>query len=175
MRADPRVVTTPEQWREMTAFLDDIRETVDAIHRAVIRMRKVRDQVNALVELTSDHAEADTLAALGDTVKTAITAWEETLVQPKQQTFQDVINFPNRLNAQFLNLMNLIDGSGPPVTQGARARFVDLMAEWTERQAEMRRILAEDVAAFNAMFESLGIPAVIVPEITDGEASSSDG
>jgi photosystem II stability/assembly factor-like uncharacterized protein len=167
VRPDPRVETTPEQWRELTAVLDDIRDTVDDLHQAVIRMRKVRDQVNDLVDLTSEHAEADTLAALGKTVKEAITAWEETLVQPKQQTFQDVINFPNRLNAQFLNLMNLIDGAGPPVTQGARARLADLQAEWAERRAEMARIVAEDVAAFNALFESLGIPAVIVPEMPD--------
>ncbi len=31
----------------------------------------------------------------------SIVDWENNLIQPKQKTFQDVINFENKLNAEF--------------------------------------------------------------------------
>ncbi|QXD15831.1 glycosyl hydrolase [Rhodocaloribacter litoris] len=172
---DPRLEATPAQWAERAALLDTLRTTVDAIHRAVLRLRKVREQVKDRMTLTADHPEADTLRATGQRLVDALAAWEEHLVQPRQETFQDVINFPNKLNAHLLNLMSKIDGSPPPVTQGMRARLNDLLARWDEHRATMQRLLDEDVAAFNALFDALGIPAVIVPERAGAPASAPAG
>ncbi|MEM9666921.1 MAG: glycosyl hydrolase, partial [Bacteroidota bacterium] len=163
VRPDPRLEATPAQWTEQVALLEEIGTTVDDLHEAVLRMRRVRDQVDQLTALTEHHAEADTIQAAGQAVTDAITALEQELVQPKQQTFQDVINFPNQLNAHFLNLMSSLDGAGPHVTQGMRDRHADLKAAWGTHQAEMTRLLDEDLAAFNTLFESLDLPAVIVP------------
>tara|TARA_B100001059_G_C17566756_1_gene442905 strand:+ start:231 stop:455 length:225 start_codon:yes stop_codon:yes gene_type:complete len=49
-----------------------------------------------------------------------IHAWEENLIQEKQKTFQDVINFNNKLNAQMIRLKSYIDQADPKVTQGAK-------------------------------------------------------
>lgn len=91
-----------------------------------------------------------------------IDEWEETLVSPKQQTFQDVINFPNRLNAELLYLAEAITGQEPPITAGVRQRWEDLRAQWQRERAARDRLLQE-VAAFNTLIRENTIPAVIVP------------
>ena len=57
-------------------------------------------------------------------------AGKKTLIQAKQKTFQDVINFNNKLNAQLIQLKSYIDQANPKVTNGAKERFGDLMNDW---------------------------------------------
>ena len=52
----------------------------------------VPDQVNGLIERTSDHEDADTIRAAGTHLTEGITEWEGELLQPKQKTYQDVVN-----------------------------------------------------------------------------------
>jgi hypothetical protein len=95
-------------------------------------------------------------------------------VQPKQETFQDVINFPNKLNAQFLYLMSEIDSSDPPLTNGLKTRFATLNAEWEQLKPMRNRLLEQEVTKFNALFQQNAIPAVIVPKAASA-TSASDG
>ncbi len=161
---DPRFPYSEEDFDVQQSLIAAIWGTVDTIHVAVSRMRQVRQQVEDLMERTDGRDGADEIRAAGEALTEKIAAWEEQLVQAKQQTFQDVINFPNQLNAQLLFLLETVDASDPPVTSGARRRYVDLAAAWGQRQVDMEALLAEDVAAFNALFETHQVPAVIVPE-----------
>jgi hypothetical protein len=54
---------------------------------------------------------------------------EEKLIQPNQKTFQDVINFPNKVEAQLLHIYGTIDGIQPPVTNGQKKRAADVISE----------------------------------------------
>jgi len=162
---DPRLEVPEERFADQERLLAAIRDRVVAIHDGVNRMRAVREQVEELVERTAGHDQAEAIAGAAETLTAAIDAWEEKLVQRRQKTFQDVINFPNRLNAEFLFLMDQIENLEPLVTDGQRQRFADLDAEWQPLKAEMDRILNEDLAAFNRIFADHGIPAVIVPPV----------
>ena len=66
----------------------------------------------------------------GKELSKRINSWEENLIQAKQKTFQDVINFNNKLNAQLIQLKSYIDQANPKVTNGAKERFEDLMNDW---------------------------------------------
>ncbi|MFQ5744681.1 MAG: glycosyl hydrolase, partial [Acidobacteriota bacterium] len=160
---DPRREATLAQYQDQDRFLAAATELVEQIHQSVNRMRAVRDQVTALVERTKDHARAEEIRSAGDELVQKINDWEENQVQPRQQTFQDVINFTNKLNAQVLALMQSVNGTEPPVTQGARERLSDLQAEWADHRGTMDSLLANGVTAFNRLIEEIGIPPVIVP------------
>ena len=93
-----------------------------------------------------------------------ITQWEEKLIQPKQKTFQDVINFKNQLNAQLLTLKGYIDVAEPKVTQGAKERYNDLLQLWKGLKQEQRTIIQQEMAGYNELYKSLDLPAIIMEE-----------
>lgn len=163
--ADPRQAWQAEAFVEQRDLVRKIWQRVDTVHRAVARARDVRVQVRALLDRTRDHERAGDLRELGEALIQRMEAWEEPLVQARQQTFQDVINFPNRLNAQYLFLLQAIDSSEPPISQGAWQRWADLEDQWLQHRIEMEKIYALDLAAFNQRFDELQIPAVVVPEM----------
>lgn len=163
---DPRVNASPDDYADQAAMLREIRARIIAIHDGVNRMRDARSQVETLLGRLEDHEEADALRAAGDVATEAIDAWVGQLVQTESKTFQDVINFPNRLNAELFVLMGDVDSLEPIVNRGVRERFEDLDAVWQPLATEMQRILDEDLDTFNDLFEQHAIPAVIVEAST---------
>ncbi len=168
---DPRIPYDAAGFAAQQKLLDGIRTRIQTIHDSLARMRDTRTQVEAWVARLDDHEHAETIEEAGTTVTEAIDAWEDQLIQTKQTTFQDVINFPNRLNAELLSLMATVDTFEPIVNDGARERFHDLDALWQPQAEELQRILDQDLAAFTALFQEHAIPAIVVPvsELEDGK------
>ncbi len=160
---DPRIAASDEDLRQQAELLGSIRDRVNELSSSVIRMRRTRDQVKGLLDTTRDRPEAKALQEAGRSLSEKITAWEETLVQPKQKTFQDVINFPSMLGDQYLYLADAVSDADFAPTASQRQRFADLEAEWATRAAERDALVSRDVPAFNALFKEGGIPALIVP------------
>ncbi len=158
---DPRLDVAAADWAAQDRLLQDALGTVDSVHVAVTELRGAREQIAQIAENARDHVRGDTVRTVADTLRKRIDGWEQTVVQPQQKTFQDVINFANRLNAQILALIAAIDGGPPPLTQGSTTRFADLQAEWAERKVALNAILA-DIEAFNALVRDVGLPPVIV-------------
>jgi hypothetical protein len=88
-----------------------------------------------------------------------ITAWEEQVVQPRHETYDDDINWRNMLNVQVAFLR---DEAEAPLTAGARARLADLEGRWRPLDERRRAILERGVAAFNQRLAELGIPVIYV-------------
>jgi photosystem II stability/assembly factor-like uncharacterized protein len=161
---DPRTDISPEDFAEQQALLETLATTVDELHDSVNRLRDVRGQATGLAERAERFDEEGEIEAATETLTAAIDAWEERVVQAKQETFQDVINFPNRLNADVLALMNAIDGSEPPVTQGAHRRWADLQETLSEIREERDDILGRQLTEFLGVIEAHEVPAIVVPE-----------
>jgi hypothetical protein len=108
--------------------------------------------------------EVDSLMEKGKSLQEAIKMWEENLIQPKQKTFQDVINFPNQLNTDLLDLRGRMDNPEPTVTKGSEVRLADLKLVWAKHNAELTRILEEEVTSFNQLYKNLDIPALLIKD-----------
>jgi hypothetical protein len=91
-----------------------------------------------------------------------IDSWESNLVQTKQRNFQDVINFPSKLNTEFFAIRSVVDVHDPRVTQGARDRFDDLEKQWNTFKSELEKIKSTDVVTYNELFRKKNIPALVV-------------
>jgi predicted alpha/beta hydrolase len=55
-----------------------------------------------------------------------------------------------------------MDQADPKVTQGAKQRLSDLMRDWKVYQNERDAIIDTEMKAFNSLFKSLEIPALII-------------
>lgn len=160
----PNIEATKADYEEQLNMLKTIEATVIEIHTAVNDMLSAKSQLKQYNQLLEDHTKAEALLKQGDSLIKRITSWEENLIQPNQKTFQDVINFENKLNAQLLNLRGYIDVAEPKVTMGAKERLRDLLAIWGSFKTEHNAIINTEMKAYNTLFQSLEIPAIILPQ-----------
>ncbi|WP_370391935.1 WD40/YVTN/BNR-like repeat-containing protein [uncultured Winogradskyella sp.] len=160
--ADPSIDASQDEYDKQFQALETIASTIKDIHQSVINMRSAKSQLKHYNTILKDKAEADALKTLGEALIERIDSWENNLIQPKQKTFQDVINFKNMLNAQLINLMGYIDGEHPVITDGAKERLNDLISEWEKFKNEHDAIIDSEMKTYNATFKSLGLPAIIL-------------
>ncbi len=159
---NPSVRYNPQDFENQQEILVSIENIVRDIHSSVNEMRSVKTQIETYSTLLSDNNSAVSLIEKGDIIKKRITLWEENLIQADQKTFQDVINFNNKLNAQLIQLKSYIDQVDPKVTQGAKTRFKDLMKDWQLYKKERDEIINIEMNAYNTLYKTLNIPALII-------------
>jgi len=159
---DPNLHATPADWTAQQEFLQQVDSRIIEIHQTVNNMRKVKKQLETYVEVLAPNTRFKNLADAGKELIKKLDAWEEQVVQTRQKNFQDVINFPSRLNAEYFHLRSAVDVHDPRVTQGVRQRFADLEKQWAALQQELEKLINHDIAGFNEQFRSLAVPAVVV-------------
>lgn len=125
---DPRWEATPAQYAEQQKLLSALRVRIDELQEMATDIRSVRSQVTDL-KTRVDEEEYSAVHELANALIVEIDSLEEELIQPNQKTFQDVINFPNKVEAQLLHIYGTIDGIEPQVTDGQKQRAIDVMAE----------------------------------------------
>lgn len=161
---DPTLDATPEDYAAQQQVLRSTEALVIELHGSVSRMRQVKDQLKDLTKLLPNYDGTEDLAVHGNSIVERITNWEKNLIQPKQKTFQDVINYPNRLGAELLNLKSRVDGAVPSATAGAKQRLADLTKTWGTHYGEFTRIVEEEFARFNASYRALELPILLLPK-----------
>ncbi len=170
--ADPRLPdVSPADYEEQYRLGMAIRDSLTRLYDGLKAVDDVKEQ---LEEIGKRVVEADYPADVGelaDTVAARLTRVEEALRQTRNKSGQDNLRYSPKLDTQFLTLYAFVTGKdnysfgGPEgrPTRGAYERFEDLNAEWAVLRADLQRILAEDVPAFNAVLREQGVPGVIVP------------
>ena len=162
--ANPKVNASMADFEEQQTVLARIENSIKDIHDAVNEMRSAKSQLENYAKLLADNENAKTLLEKGKLLMERIDTWEQNLIQPKQKTFQDVINFNNKLNAQLMHLKGYVDTAEPKVTQGAKERLNVLLAEWKKYSDERNDFVDTEMTTYNKMFDDLGLPAIILPE-----------
>lgn len=125
---DPRWEATQAQYAEQQRLLSSLRTQIDELQEMASDIRSIRSQVSDL-KTRVDEDEYAKVHELADALIAEIDGLEEKLIQPNQKTFQDVINFPNKVEAQLLHIYGTIDGIQPPVTNGQKKRAADVISE----------------------------------------------
>ena len=171
---DPRLEVSTEEYQAQQIVLLQIENAVKDIHLSVNRMRDVKGQIITLTQRLEKIDRTEEIVNAGKNLVLLLNSWEEKLIQPRQKTYQDVINFPNKLSAELLDLKNRVDTPDPRITSGTKDRLKDLLDEWHKHKIEMTRIIEEEVAIFNQLYRKGEIPALIVPS-TGGSGITSDG
>ncbi len=164
--ADPRKTATAAQYGAQDRFLAEAGVLLVDVNESLIQIRSARRQIEGVIERMADaDADEDTAATVSDSGEELIEKideWEGVITQTRQETFQDVVNFPNKFNAQIIALLQSVDGTEPPVTAGAGTRLVDLQAQWEQHRVSLETLLGEDLEAFNEAVRAAGVPAVII-------------
>ena len=164
LHADPRTNSTAADYAAQDELLAKLEKDVTDIHVAVTRMRGLTKQINDMVKLVENDNSKSEMVTLSKSLIKKISEWEGKLIQPKSQSYDDVINFVNKLSANIIFVHGEVNSTIPYVTAGQKARYEELHLEWLVFQKEMEQLMDKDVAAFNALCRKLSIANVILPE-----------
>ena len=155
--SDPRSSVTDNSYNAKGNLLNKIHADINSIYESLDKMQDVRSQLNNLKDrLQTDYEDIKNLSQ--ETIS-LVDKTESQLISPRQKTFQDVINFRNQLDAQFLDLLNTVNGNIPPITKGEMERFDDLHQKWINIKKRYDTVL-ENVKSINNLIIENSVPFI---------------
>ncbi|MBM4193310.1 MAG: glycosyl hydrolase [Gemmatimonadetes bacterium] len=161
LRRDPREEATVAQAATRDSAARAIVARMSEINESIVRLRDIKDQVSRFVDKTKDAATASTIAAKGKTITVGVDSLDPKLTT-KAANFQDIINYRNGINAQFIFLLGHIEGNDV-LTQPSRDRLAELERMWAAMKQEIEKVESE-VPAFNKLLQDANVEGVIVPK-----------
>ena len=133
-----------------------IRDKASEANNAVIRIRKIKDDVKDRLAKSPDPQ----LKAAGERLTKSLSAVEEDLYQVKNQSGQDPLNFPIKTNNRLASLLGMtLRGEGKP-TANIYPIFEDLKKELKAETDRLEETLNSDLAAFNSEAKRAGVEVI---------------
>ena len=160
VHADPRVQASGEEIATHEARVSEVNALLRHVLATLEAARKSRSQIQ---ELMTDYPDAELLHKAGKRAVTAIDGWEDQITQRNHGTLEDEDGWPTMLDGQIHHVLDVMDGSGPPVSAGALERLADLKARWATLEAELERVNREDIEPINTWARDSGIQYVTSP------------
>ena len=152
----------PDSFRIQQNLLINIEKAIRDIHLSVSEMRGAQDQLKHYSKMLKGKKDFESLYEKALTIEKKLVEWEAQLIQPNQKTFQDVINFNNMLNAEFMHLKGFVDTDDPELTQGSKDRYEDLKNTWNKFRMELDEIIEKDFKSFENDFRNAQVPVLMV-------------
>lgn len=137
------------------AFGRQVRDRTNDAQRAVIEIRRVKDQLDDRLKRSNNDGA---LKRSGETLRTKASAVEQDVYQVKNQSGQDPLNFPIKVNNRLANLLSMSErGDGPPGTYMPEI-FDILSKELTGYESTLDQVWKVDLKAVNDRLGKLGLP-----------------
>ena len=162
VRKDPRVPTTQAEFQKQFDMLVKIRDKFSETSEAVTAIRDIRRQTDEYAKRVAGQAEMKPIVDAAKALNDKLTAVEVELYQVKNQSGQDPLNYPIRLNNKIAALGGSVAGSDTQPTDQQVAVYEDLVARINVQLDKLKQVLAADVPAFNKLVQEKQVPAVFV-------------
>lgn len=166
--ADPRSSSTAADYRAQFDFIMEAKELLSTTHAEIRKVRQLRTQLEALTARLEKTAPSDSrIAALLDEISAltdTIDPIEEALYQTQNESRQDPLNYPIRLNNKLTSLMNTVDVGDARPTAGAIAVRDELREAIRSELGQLEAVWDEHVPALNSEIQSMGIDLVSISE-----------
>jgi photosystem II stability/assembly factor-like uncharacterized protein len=160
VKPDPRVASTPEDYKKQLELALQIRDSFSAANNAVIQIRGAKAQLDGYA------AKAEPkLAAEAKRISTELGVVEDAIYQTKLRANEDALNFPIKLNNKLGALLGTVTQSDSAPTEQSYAVYKELSAALQVQLDKLKQIDAQDVTAFNKLVREQNIPAITVTPV----------
>jgi hypothetical protein len=148
-------------YAEQEALMKKICEETSEIHREVNATRKTMAQLRETSTLLKDKPGMDSIRKRADRLAVDLQAWEDDIVQNKAKSNDDIINYVNKLTADYIFLKGEMDANTPYVTQGQKQQYETLHGKWEALKARKAK-LQKEVTDLNADIAKAGVGRIIL-------------
>ncbi|NOT35318.1 MAG: glycosyl hydrolase [Candidatus Eisenbacteria bacterium] len=165
VQKDPRLSTTTADYQKRFDLHLKIRDKLTETHDAIVKLRDVRDQLEAVAARAGSAAPKDTTIGGSARALTArLTAVEEALYQTKNRSSQDPLNFPIRLNDKLSSLTGVVSGADAAPTEQCYTVYDEVAGAIDAELAKLGVLLGAELSAFNRLVREKELPAVTAKE-----------
>jgi len=169
VKKDPRVPTTQEEFQKQFDLLTKIRDKFSETSEAIIAIRDVRKQANDYAARVKDQPNSQPIVDAAKSLGAKLTAIEEELYQTKNQSSQDPLNYPIKLNNKLAALTGVVSGADTQPTDQVYAVYDDLAGRINAQLDKLKQVMATEVPAFNKLVRDQNVPAVFVKPAADSK------
>ena len=153
---NPWLSATDADLRAQYAFSRRVRDRTNDANDAVIGIRRVKAQLDERLARSKDSL----LAARGATLRASASTVEESIYQVRNQSGQDPLNFPIRVNNRLATLLAMAErGDGRPTSNLPEILGI-LSTELAGYLSRLDDVWRTDLAATNAELRRLGLPVL---------------
>jgi hypothetical protein len=160
VKPDPRLTLSPADYAKQLDLSLKIRDKLTETHNAVLQIRDIKKQVDDLVKRVGPQSKP--IADSGNGLIKKLTEVEEALYQTKNQSSQDPLNFPIRLNNKLAALLGVVSRGEFVPTEQSFEVYNDLGSKIDAQLTKLSQIVKTDVPAFNQTVKDANIPAIVV-------------
>ena len=155
---DPRSPATNADLIEQTRFALQVRDRITEANQGVITIRNLkRDMDERAPKMTGNPA----FATLIKSVAAKLSVVEDSMYQTKNQSGQDPLNFPIRLNDQLGGLMGFVASGERRPPKQAYDVYAVLGGKLDVESANLKRVITIDLPKVNAMLKAAGLPEIV--------------
>ena len=148
---------TDADLRAQYAFGRRVRDKATEANMAVIGIRRVKAQLTDRLKKSNDDAA---LKSVGTTLTLNASAVEENIYQVRNQSGQDPLNFPIKVNNRLATLLSMAErGDGRPTTNMPEI-FTILSNEFKGYSDRLAMVWKTDLAAANKELARLSLPSM---------------
>jgi photosystem II stability/assembly factor-like uncharacterized protein len=162
VKPDPRLAATPAEYAKQLEFGLRIRDKVTEMHNGITQIRDVRKQVEDLLKRVKDQSNFKVINDAASALNKNLRDIEETLYQTKNQSSQDPLNFPIRLNNKLAALGGVVSRGDAAPTDQSFTVYDELVVQIDAQLQRLARVMSTDVPAFNQLVKEQNVPAVVV-------------
>lgn len=162
IKPDSRLSTAPADYAKQVELGLKIRDKLTETHNAIIQIRDVRKQVEDLLKRGAGQPSYKVLNDAGTALNKNLTAVEEALYQTKNQSNQDPLNFPIRLNNKLAALGGVVGSAESAPTAQSYAVYDEVVSQIDAQLQKLAQLMRTEVPAFNQLVRDQNIPAIVV-------------
>ncbi len=155
---DPRSSASQEDLQAQFDFLIGARDKLSEANQAVIDIRKIRGQINDVLAKVGDDAEE--VKSKGKEILSEIKSIEEALYQTKNESPQDPLNFPIRLNNKVGHVGTLAGFGAFKPTDQSLEFYNEVAGKIDEQTSSLKMVIDSKIPEFNALVLENQVAAV---------------
>jgi hypothetical protein len=156
VKRHPLRSATDADLKEQFDFAIQIRDKVSEANNAVILIRNIKEQVKERLNKSTDPRLADAAGKLTSDLSSV----EQAIYQVRNQSNQDPLNFPIKINNRLASLLRVVNASDGKPIANASPIFKDLTGELKVQTDRLQQVLAADLVEFNREAARLGLASI---------------
>ena len=162
VKKDPRMTSSIDDLNRQLSLSLQLRDKLSQTNDGVVKIRETRKQIDDFVARVKDQKEAARVVEAGTALSKRLFEIENELYQTKNQSSQDPLNYPIKLNNKIAAVLGAVQMSDTAPTKQTSEVYEDLATKINAQLKKLDAAMNTDVPNFNKLAKESSIPAVLV-------------
>lgn len=157
---DPRSSATLADFQSQFNFLIGVRDKLSEIHLAIKNTRDIREQLKSLQSRLEKGDGNEDLVEKAKNLDQELVNVEQALYQTKNESPQDPLNYPIRLNNRLSGLVGVASAGDHRPTRQSIAVRNQLIQEIDDLLTKQKTVVDQGIRKFNEAVRKASVPAI---------------